>query len=191
MDIRQLLFTNRSFTPIPFLIVVFLFAKPTLVTLAVGFFIALIGESLRLWGVSIAGSETRTRGPVGGTYLITTGPFAYVRNPLYLGNTIIYMGIAVMSNALFPWLVFAGAAFFFLQYYLIVTLEEEHLAKKFGKEFEDYIDNVSRFLPRLKPYRGISQSNPPLDVKKGLLSEKRTLQAFGLLLFALIVRSYL
>ena len=83
-DFRQKIFSYRSYTPIPFLIVMVIFANPTLLSLVVGFIIALVGELIRIWGVGYAGSETRTTGPVGGSKLVTNGPYAYVRNPLYI-----------------------------------------------------------------------------------------------------------
>jgi protein-S-isoprenylcysteine O-methyltransferase Ste14 len=165
----------------------FVFAHPTLTTLVVGFLIVLSGESIRLWGVSIIGSETRTTAAAGGTSLITTGPFAYVRNPLYLGNMLVYLGVGVMSNALFPWLVVGGAIFFSLQYFLIVTLEEEYLAKAFGLAFEDYARRVRRFLPRLREYRAANPQHMNGDFLRGLRSEKRTLQALFLIFLALVV----
>ena len=69
-----------------------------------GFAVIALGEFSRLWGVAIAGSETRTTGPVGGTYLITRGPFAYVRNPLYVGNMLLYSGVGVMAKLTLIWL---------------------------------------------------------------------------------------
>ena len=96
MDVRQRLFQYRSYTPIPFLLIMVFFAQPTRISLIVGLATILAGEGVRLWGVAIAGSETRTTGPVGGTFLVTTGPFAYVRNPLYVGNMLIYLGVGVM-----------------------------------------------------------------------------------------------
>jgi len=187
MDIRLKLFRYRSYTPLPFLLVMFVFAHPTLQSLLIGFLIMLTGESVRLWGVSIVGSETRTTGAAGGTNLITTGPFAYVRNPLYLGNMMLYFGIGVMSNALFPWFVVAGIVLFFIQYYLIVTTEEEYLAKTFGLAFEDYARHVRRFLPGLRKYDTHSNSQTKGNFQRGLRSEKRTLQALFLLSLALIV----
>ena len=97
MDFRQRIFQYRSYIPIPFLIVMVIFARPTVLSIVAGLGIVLIGEFIRLWGVAIAGSETRTTGPVGGTFLITKGPFAYVRNPLYVGNILIYCGVRVMA----------------------------------------------------------------------------------------------
>lgn len=145
-------------------------------SLIIGFSIALIGELIRFWGVGYAGGETRTTGPVGGSKLVTNGPYAYVRNPLYLGNMFIYCGFGIMSMALFPYFQIVGLLYFFLQYYLIVTLEEEHLSKAFSKEYSRYFKSVPRFIPRLKRYE--FASNFKFDFKEALRSERRTLQAF-------------
>ncbi|MEK6570040.1 MAG: isoprenylcysteine carboxylmethyltransferase family protein, partial [Bacteroidota bacterium] len=177
----------RSYTPLPFLLVMFIFAHPTPQSLFIGFLFVLVGEGIRLWGVSIAGSETRTTGSAGGTNLITTGPFAHVRNPLYLGNILLYLGIGVMSDALFPWLVLGAVIVFFLQYYLIATLEEEYLARTFGVAFEEYTRQVGRFFPRLRKYRAPSGVRIEGDIQRGLRSETRTLQALFLISLALIV----
>ena len=85
-DIATKIFKYRSYTPIPFVILMLIFENATITSLLIGFVIALFGELIRLWGVSWAGSETRTTGGVGGTYLVISGPFAHVRNPLYVGN---------------------------------------------------------------------------------------------------------
>jgi protein-S-isoprenylcysteine O-methyltransferase Ste14 len=189
-DIRRLIFTYRSYTPIPFLIVMIWFAHPTALSLVIGFAIVFIGEIIRFWGVSIAGAETRTTGGVGGTYLITNGPFGYVRNPLYVGNMLLYAGIGVMSYALFPWLLIGACAWFYLQYYLIVTKEEEFLAVKFAAEYAAYTREVRRFFPRLTPYVSPGPLPKSLDPAEGLASEKRTLQAI-LLVTALIMCKYM
>jgi len=186
-DIRRFFFTYRSYTPIPFLVAMLLFARPTPASLLTGFALVLLGEGLRFWGVSIAGSETRTTGRVGGTYLITTGPFAYIRNPLYLGNMLLYAGVGVMSLALFPWLTAGALAWFYLQYSMIVSQEEEYLAGTFGAPYDHYRKEVRRFLPRLTPY--VASSPPPKSPSpaEGWASERRTLQAIGLVTASLVV----
>jgi len=177
-DFRQKIFSYRSYTPIPFLIVMLIFAKPTLWSLLIGFSIALVGELIRFWGVGYAGGETRTTGPVGGSKLVTNGPYAYVRNPLYLGNMLMYLGFGVMSMALFPYFQIIGLIYFFVQYYLIVTLEEDYLSRAFPDEYALYIKHVPRFIPRLKRYEFASKFK--FDIKEALRSERRTLQAFFL-----------
>ena len=173
--------------PVPFLFLMVYFAHPTLTSLSCGFAVVALGEFTRLWGVSIAGSETRTTGPVGGTFLITTGPFAHVRNPLYVGNMLIYFGVGIMSMALFPWLAVGALLIFFLQYTLIVSLEEEHLREKFGDEFARYVASVPRFIPKPGRYQSGSNEQPALDWRRGLRSERRTLQAIVLTTLILIL----
>lgn len=165
------------------------FARPTIASMVCGFVLLAGGEAIRFWGVSIAGSETRTTGKVGGTFLITNGPFAYVRNPLYVGNMLMYAGVGVMSWALFPWLLLVAVAWFYVQYYLIVTQEEEYLGKQFGKAYEEYESAVGRFFPRFKRY--IAAQPPPKHVsaREGLASERRTLQAI-ILVTLLVVAKY-
>jgi protein-S-isoprenylcysteine O-methyltransferase Ste14 len=139
--------------------------------------ITLKGELIRLWGVSWAGSETRTTGTVGSTYLVIRGPFAYVRNPLYLGNLLIYLGLGIMSFAIFPYLQIIALIFFLFQYYFIIKEEELFLLDKYGNIYADYYKNVPRFFPRLTPYKNEKITQPPFNIQKGLKSEKRTLQA--------------
>lgn len=177
----------RSYTPLPFLAVMVIFARPTVSSLIGGFAVVLLGELIRFWGVSIAGSETRTTGRVGGTFLITNGPFAHVRNPLYLGNMLMYIGIGIMSMALFPWLLIAAAVWFYVQYYLIVTNEEEYLREQFGSDYAEYCRNVRRFVPRLAPYRSQTPSPKNVNPAEGLASERRTLQAIALVVCAIVV----
>jgi protein-S-isoprenylcysteine O-methyltransferase Ste14 len=188
-DLRRWMFTNRSYAPIPFLVVMIWFAEPTALSLVAGAVLVAAGELLRFWGVAIAGAETRTTGTVGGTYLITSGPFAYVRNPLYVGNMTMYIGIGVMSMALWPWLLVIAAAWFYLQYSMIVSREEEYLEVQFGEAYAGYRKHVHRFIPRLTPYVSASPAPKQFSFAEGIASERRTLQAIGLV-SALILAKY-
>lgn len=183
----QIIFKNRSYTPIPFLILMVFFEQATIWSLIVGLLISLIGEAIRLWGVSWAGSETRTTGNVGGTFLIISGPFAYVRNPLYVGNILIYLGFGIMSLALFPYLQIIALLFFVFQYSLIVSEEEDYLKRTYGEQYKKYFSSVPRFLPRFTPYKDSSVEQPPFDIKAGLKSERRTHQALiGVSMFLIV-----
>lgn len=190
MDIRLKIFELRSYTPLPFLIVMVAFAEPTITTLAAGFTVALLGEAIRFWGVSICGSETRTTGVVGATNLITDGPFGHVRNPLYVGNILMYLGVAVMSNALVPYLVIAVFVWFVLQYHLIVSREEEHLRTAFGPEYDTYCQNVPRFIPRITRYAGDHAFHREPNFSRGIQSEMRTLQGFAAVILLVLVRYF-
>jgi len=181
-------FKYRSYTPIPFLILMLAFAKATPLSLIVGFIVAMLGELFRFWGVVYAGSETRRTGEVGATYLVVSGAFAYLRNPLYLGNMIMYLGIGIMSMALFPFLQLIALAFFMWQYLVIIQEEENFLAAKYGKVYEDYKASVPKLLPSFRAYKNPGIEQPPLDIKAGIESEMRTLQAFSLIIVLVILR---
>jgi len=179
--ISEYFFKYRSYTPIPFLILMTIFQEATLSSLIVGFAIVCLGEFFRLWGVSYAGSETRTTGGgVGGTYLVVSGAFAHVRNPLYFGNMCIYVGVGVMSMAWYPYLMLIAAAFFFIQYHFIVNEEEKYLSEKFGVLYEEYKTAVPRWIPTFTKYENLGTEQPTYNIKKGFISEKRTLQAIVL-----------
>lgn len=187
MKLSEYFFKYRSYTPIPFVIIMLAFNNVNIWSLIAGLLVAGMGEYIRLWGVSWAGSETRTTGGVGGTYLVVSGPFSYVRNPLYLGNILMYTGVGIMSYALFPYLQIAGLIFFSIQYHLIVKEEEGYLRKTFGNEYEDYTVNVPRFIPRVTSYKNNNVEQPDFSWKDGLKSERRTFQAFGFIIITLVL----
>jgi protein-S-isoprenylcysteine O-methyltransferase Ste14 len=186
-DFRQTLFHYRGYTPIPFLLVMVLFAEPTGWTMAIGTAVALLGESLRFWGVAYAGSLTRVTGSVGAPEIIVSGPFARTRNPLYLGNILLYTGIGIIANALTPWLVLAALVYFVFQYLSIVSLEEEFLEKEFGAAYQEYKASVPRFVPRLSAFAHPAKEGQKPRWRDALRSERRTLQAIGLVLVLLVV----
>jgi protein-S-isoprenylcysteine O-methyltransferase Ste14 len=186
--ISQLFFKYRSYTPIPFLILMVIFQEATLSSLIAGFVVVCVGEFFRLWGVSYAGSETRTTGGgVGGTYLVVTGAFSHVRNPLYFGNMTIYVGIGLMSLAWYPYLMLIAAVFFFIQYTFIIREEENYLHEKFGELYEEYKAAVPRWIPTLTKFKHVSSEQPTYDIKKGLRSERRTLQAISITTLLLVI----
>ncbi|GBD91420.1 hypothetical protein BMS3Abin04_02151 [bacterium BMS3Abin04] len=149
--------------------------------------LASCGEGFRLWGVSYAGSETRTTGSVGGTFLVVSGPFAHLRNPLYLGNILLYFGIGVMSMALFPYLQILALLFFYFQYRIIIKDEETYLEKAFGDSYEHYRNSVPRLIPQIKAYKDVNVEQPKFNLNAGLKSERRSLQAFTTVTIILIL----
>ncbi|MCB0747317.1 MAG: isoprenylcysteine carboxylmethyltransferase family protein [Ignavibacteriales bacterium] len=175
--LRKILFKNRSYTPIPFLIIMVIFQQATLNSILLGLAIVIIGELFRYWGVVYAGSATRTTSGVGARELIVSGAFAHLRNPLYLGNILIYFGVGIMSMALFPYLQIFALIFFIFQYHLIIAEEEDFLTKTFGKKYEEYKAAVPKLFPRISAYKSNEAINQPLKLKAGLKSERRTLQA--------------
>lgn len=164
-----------------------IFMEPTAGSILSGFFIALCGELLRIWAVSYAGSETRTTSGVGGTYLVTQGPYSIVRNPLYIGNIMIYTGLGIMSMSLFPYLQIFAFIFFIFQYYCIILSEEEFLQSKFTSVYTDYKSYVGRFIPLFKKLPDRIRSGLKLNVASGIKSERRSLQAMVIVASLIII----
>ncbi len=191
MTLGQIFFKYRSYTPLPFIIPMLLFARPTVTTLLIGGLLVAIGEAFRFWGVAYAGSETRTTDRVGGTYLVTQGPFAHVRNPLYLGNILMYFGISVMANSLFPFLQIVSLVYFSIQYYYIILEEEIYLREKFKEKYDDYFKKVGRFMPKFSPYTKSHQSGLKKNIKAAYESEKRTFQAAFISIIMIVVIFFL
>ena len=187
MDTRKFFFKYRSFTPTPIALMIIYFAGANSSYRITGTILLLLGEGIRIWAVSHAGGATRTR-DVGAPSLCTSGPYAQTRNPLYVGNMLMYVGIVLiagMPNELFAAIV--TAVFFIVQYSLIISLEEETLDKLFREEYSVYKQNVPPIFPRLKPWRG-GKNRKPATILQTLKTEKRTLQNVFLIILFIFIR---
>lgn len=78
--------------------------------------------------------------------LVTTGVFAYLRNPMYLGHIIFLIGLALALHSLFAALLAVGSAIFF---HLRILRDERRLIERFGEPYVAYLRNVKRWLPGL------------------------------------------
>lgn len=187
-QLGKILFKYRSYTPLPFVFCMILFMEPTFYSIVTGICVVLLGEAIRVWSVGYAGSETRTTSGVGGSNLVTQGPYSIIRNPLYWGNIMIYSGFGIMSNALFPYLLIFAFVYFVFQYYLIIINEEEYLRQTYKEEFSEYCKLVKRFLPTAKPLPDSIKSNLVFDLKEGIKSEKRSLQAVTIVSIIILIK---
>ena len=189
MDLRYFLFSNRSFTPIPLVLAILYLSSLSYPYFIIGIGLILVGESIRIYGVRFAGGATRTR-EIGAPSLCTSGPYSRCRNPLYLGNMIIYCGVVLMAGGQFLWpLLFIVFFFFMLQYSMIISLEEETLVKLFGNEYQLYRESVPRLFPRISPWVGIDK-RVPLTIIQTLKTEKRTLQNIIIIIILIGAKNY-
>jgi len=121
-------------------------AKPTIKSMLIGLAITAPGILLR----ALASGHVRKN-----EALTTSGPYAYTRNPLYLGSLIIALGFTLASRS---WIIAAvAAAMLVLIYIPVIRSEEEFLRSRFP-EFDDYCRNVPRLFPRLKLAQGSAGS---------------------------------
>ncbi|RKY69568.1 MAG: isoprenylcysteine carboxylmethyltransferase family protein [Candidatus Latescibacterota bacterium] len=186
--LKNSVFRMRGYTPIPLLALMLILAETTPKRFIAGTALGLVGEAVRIWSVSYAGMETRTR-KVGAPRLVTSGPYAHLRNPIYLGNFLLGLGFCLATWAWMPWMVGIYIAGFLLQYSLIISLEETRLRELFGKQYEGYAQAVPRFLPRLSPYRGEGRVKP--NIRKALRSERDTFLSIAAALILVLLRWHL
>ena len=191
MNIRNFLFSNRSFTPVPIALIIIYLSNPSILYFIYGMPLILIGELIRINAVSYAGGITRTMN-VGAPSLCTSGPYSRTRNPLYLGNMIIYLGIVLIAGGKYVFIL-EGIVFFYFtfQYMMIISLEEETLKRLFGDEYLSYMENVPRLFPKITPWTGGLNVQKPSNLYKTLRAEKSTLQNIILILSILEIKSQL
>ena len=93
--------------------------------------------------------------------LATSGPYAYTRNPLYLGSLLIGVGFTVAARSWWAGIVLV--VMFFAIYLPVISDEEAFLRQKFP-EFEEYARQVPRMLPRIRPHRSGDEGRFSLDL---------------------------
>ena len=159
MRFREEVFRLRGAIWTAFSVAVAVVASPTPGGVVLGITFVLAGQCVRFWA---AGTIGRYRGEkVSAHGLVTWGPYAWCRNPLYAGNFLIGLGWSVMASF---YVVPAYAAAFFVVYFVgIVPLEEKYLSSTFGEEYSRYRTRVPSFLPR-RPQTPFSRGPFSFDV---------------------------
>jgi len=191
------LFRHRSAVPVPFALALILVRVgratfPWTLVLG-GMVLTLAGEALRLAAVRRIGVISRTRSERLGP-LVTSGPFAHIRNPLYVGNVLIWTGFAVTAGL--PLLALLFGILLALEYHAIVQWEEKLLDTKYGASYGAYCATVPRWIPRLGAWHRVApiprQSMPAADGdadgfswRETLFSERGTLLAIAVGYFLL------
>lgn len=102
----------------------------------------ILGEAIRLWALCFVERK--------GTKLSMSGPYAFTRNPLYVGNFFLGLGLMVIcANWILALIYIIG---YTIMYLGTIRSEETELAHRFGKIYAEYCKNVPRLFPRLTPY---------------------------------------
>jgi protein-S-isoprenylcysteine O-methyltransferase Ste14 len=121
------------------------FSRPSTQSLAIGMPVSFLGLALRAWA---AGCLYKDR------ELATGGPYAYTRNPLYLGTLLVAAGLVIASTSM--WLGLLFAAVFTFVYLPVIQLEEQHLRDLFP-EYAAYARRVHALIPRATSQKQSSQ----------------------------------
>ena len=83
-----------------------------------------------------------------GKILVKEGPYAIVRNPLYIGNILVVIGLAILSEL--AWAIPFVFVYFFTLYHLVAVYEEKKLLDRWGDEYRVYMNEVPRWIPKFK-----------------------------------------
>ena len=181
-------FSQRSWTPVPLALVLLgvrwnWVRSPWL--FALGIVVVLAGLGIRYRAVSHIGTISRTRTERYGP-LMTAGPFALVRNPLYVGNFLIWTGFVICSGLL--WMVPVAWCVFALQYSAIVRFEEAALLRHFGASYEEYVRRVPRWWPSPAALATAMSTRGPFGWRDVCFSERGTLIAAAVMTLLLLAR---
>jgi len=150
-----------------------------------GGILIVIGEWIRMSGVAAAGTVTRRRSR-DVQRLVTYGIFRWVRNPLYVGNFLIWMGFVVISGVL--WFLPLAVLLFAVEYSLIVAYEEGVLESIFGAEYLDYKRTTPRWIPRPP---GSRAETGPHDWGEAWRSEISTFMQYAALILVFSIKDFL
>jgi protein-S-isoprenylcysteine O-methyltransferase Ste14 len=124
----------------PLAIVVLFFARPQPRSILYGALVGLVGLVLRAWAAGYLHKQQ---------VLTVTGPYAYTRNPLYLGSAVLALGVAIATRS---WISSVLLAVYFTIFYSIVMRKEEsELRPRHAEDFDRYAAAVPLFFPRLAP----------------------------------------
>jgi protein-S-isoprenylcysteine O-methyltransferase Ste14 len=153
---------------------------------AAGLMIAFSGQALR---AVVIGLKYIHRGgkdkKVHADDLVTEGIFAHCRNPLYVGNLMILIGLFMVHNN--PWTYLVGIPFFAIAYVAIVAAEEQYLERKFGAQYEEYCSRVPRFAMKFEGLKATLGSFE-FDWRRVIRKDYGTIFSTATLAIGLLVR---
>jgi protein-S-isoprenylcysteine O-methyltransferase Ste14 len=145
--------------------------------------LVILGIGLRALASGFAGRHTRTA-DIEGPSLITGGPYAFVRNPIYSGSMVLGLGVVGLVGS---WVMLIPyGVVFALFYFCIIPAEEQFLLRTFGDQYQRYCDNVPRFFPRLRPW---SKAERACFDWKSALGEWRVVLAIASILLFFVLSS--
>lgn len=189
-DMRALVFKNRGLLLTLPAVMLAAAGKPSAFSVTVGLPLAFAGELIRCWAVGYSGTTTRHDAVIA-PELVTAGPYAFVRNPLYVGNFMTAAGFAIAftggSSAGARAALIAGSLGMMAAVYAtIVPHEESFLRAQFGDAFERYCESVPRVVPQLEPADEQHGSWKPSVIAQ---AESKTFLTFGAMLVVLALKA--
>lgn len=183
--IGSFFFSYRDKLPVPLALAMVKRARPQPVNWILGLPLVISGELLRIWGLMHIGPSTRAR-ELCADRLITSGPYAHCRNPLYLANMLKISGFVVIAGDLAFGL--AAALFYTLEFSFMIPFEENFLAEKFPQQHQKYRQIVPVFLPGSKHKE--FDAEPAFGLVSAVKSERHTICSTSLVLIVLMICTF-
>ncbi len=143
-EVKKNLIRTLKYTILFVLIALLLiFARPTTLSFVGGTILIAFGELIRIWATGHIEKNKK---------LTTTGPYAYVKNPMYIGTFFIGTGFCITARNYY--ILIISLALFFIYYIPYKKrVEASRLTRIFGNEYIDYDKQVPDLIPRLTPYK--------------------------------------
>jgi len=131
-----------------------------------GSLVMAVVQAFRMYAASyLWGRQAVTK--IEADFLCTAGPYGHIRNPLYLGNFLIGIGLCIAINEWYAYTLFIVSYVFV--YSIVIPYEERFLQEKFGDVYAEYKAHIGRLLPRLKGYESGAKVVP--NYKAGVFGE--------------------
>jgi len=106
----------------------------------IGIPLSLLGSSLLIWGIRHLGLINTSGVPDG---FVKTGPYRFTRNPQYLGDMVLFLGLSILTNSLYLWITHLLLILVFI---ITPLAEEDWLQEQYGSNYQNYLEGTSRFL---------------------------------------------
>jgi protein-S-isoprenylcysteine O-methyltransferase Ste14 len=138
-ELTEKLIKYRSFIGFLCLIAILWLATPTSWSIFAGFLLMMAGMFFRAWSSGYINKDRE---------LATHGPYSLTRNPLYFGSLILGSGIAVASNNMITYLIFA--VYYSTFFTFLIAIEMKRMRKRFGQQYDAWAREANLFFPKIK-----------------------------------------
>ena len=181
------LFRRRGVVPVPFIAAALWFCEPLDIVTGLGLLLVPLGVFIRLWAAIHMGPAGRSGDPVV-RKLIYTGPYELTRNPLYIANTVIYVGLGLATVGLEGCGIALCASA--IHYTCIVRFEEQFLERRLGEIYRSYRNRVPRWIGEAAPvHAGAPKGLMDQLALAAIRSERTTHVLAGLVTLLVLIRA--
>ncbi len=171
----ELIIKYRSCVGIICLFIVLYLAAPTPESISLGFFFILAGIFFRAWSSGYINKDNE---------LAKDGPYALTKNPLYFGNFILGIGIAISCNHLWAYIIFI--IYYLMFFPFLMVIEHRRLKKKFKKEYIEWSKKSNSFFPKIKRIKGLN-----FNIAYYMKNKEYRVLFFSFFLVAILILKYL